>query len=366
MNGTICGKCTDEKRLEETMRWLCRAQDATMGGGVSGGFSLEKGWTPPYPETTGYIIPTFFNYAKITGDETYRTRAIAMGDWELEIQLPSGGVRGGIGLKDAPIVFDTGQVILGWTSLFAETGESKYRDAATRAADWLAKIQDPDGKWSKHEFLGHLHAYNSRVAWSLAKAHALTSDEKYLDAARRNISWTLSLVGNNGWIEHMSFNPKDNPFTHTIAYTLRGLFETSQYLDESIKAQAISAVEGASSQIIGIHRLDRTDGCRVFLPGQLNRNWKSWSRYSCMTGNAQFAILFLKLYDIFKDEKYRMSALNLIDSVGDTQNLVSEEDGIRGAIPGSHPLGGKYQSNTYPNWAAKFFADALMLKNESR
>lgn len=350
------------KHLESAMQWLCRAQDASGGRGVSGGYSPENGWKPPYPETTGYIIPTFLNYSKMTGDVKYRARAITMGDWELEIQHPSGGVRGGIGLKEEPIVFDTGQVILGWTSLFHETGDSKYRDAAIRAADWLVSIQDADGKWSRHEFLGHLHAYNTRVAWPLAKVHAMTGDGKYLAAAEKNISWALSLVGKNGWIGHMSFTPKDPPFTHTVAYTLRGLYETSQYLDGDICDQALSAVKKASSQIITQHRLDRTDGCPIFLPGQLNPNWKSWSRYECVTGNAQFAILFQKLFESCRDAKYMQSAHNLIDSVCRTQDLDSPDEGIRGAIPGSHPFSGKYQKGTYPNWAAKFFADAVMLK----
>jgi len=130
------------------MDWLCRAQDVTGCGGVSGGYHYHDGWQPPYPETTGYIIPTFLRYAAFNGDESYIERAVRMGDWELEIQLPSGAVRGGIGTNDYPIVFNTGQVILGWTSLYGETKESRFLNAAIRAADWLLSIQDPDGKWS--------------------------------------------------------------------------------------------------------------------------------------------------------------------------------------------------------------------------
>ena len=45
---------------------------------------------------------------------------------------------GGIGLNDYPIVFNTGQVILGWTALYRATGEERFLQAASRAADWLA------------------------------------------------------------------------------------------------------------------------------------------------------------------------------------------------------------------------------------
>jgi hypothetical protein len=52
--------------LGEAMSWLCRAQDAGGDGGVSRSYALRhmrahgrRGWLASYPETTGYIIPTF-------------------------------------------------------------------------------------------------------------------------------------------------------------------------------------------------------------------------------------------------------------------------------------------------------------------
>ena len=35
---------------------------------------------------------------------------------------------------------------------------------------------------------------------------------------------------------------------------------------------------------------------------------------------------------------------------------------IRGGIAGAYPIWGGYERLGYPNWAAKFFADALMLQ----
>jgi hypothetical protein len=34
---------------------------------------------------------------------------------------------------------------------------------------------------------------------------------------------------------------------------------------------------------------------------------------------------------------------------------------VRGGIAGSAPIWGDYSRFEYPNWAAKFFADALMM-----
>jgi hypothetical protein len=36
-----------------------------------------------------------------------------------------------------------------------------------------------------------------------------------------------------------------------------------------------------------------------------------------------------------------------------------------GAIKGSHPIWGGYDPFRYPNWAAKFFADALMASGDA-
>lgn len=45
-----------------------------------------------------------------------------------------------------------------------------------------------------------------------------------------------------------------------------------------------------------------------------------------------------------------------------TQNLKSLNSGIRGGIPGAFPIYGWYAPFSFPNWAAKFFVDSLMLE----
>ena len=44
------------------------------------------------------------------------------------------------------------------------------------------------------------------------------------------------------------------------------------------------------------------------------------------------------------------------------QDLAHADPGVRGALKGSHPINGDYMTWRYPNWAAKFFMDALMLE----
>ncbi|MBI4581897.1 MAG: hypothetical protein HY718_19525, partial [Planctomycetes bacterium] len=94
---------SDDEHLRATMAWLCRAHDVCGGRGVSSGYSWLIGWQEPYPETTGYIIPTFLDCAELTGQPEFVDRARRMAGWEIEIQRPDGGVRGGIGVNDYPI-----------------------------------------------------------------------------------------------------------------------------------------------------------------------------------------------------------------------------------------------------------------------
>src|SRR5438552_8027313 len=121
---------SSRRHLEAAIQWICRAHDQCGGKGVSLGFSLLHGWFPPYPETTGYIIPTLFDYAQLTGRDEYRSRAIRMADWEIEIQLPTGAVVGSIfrgpDHEAKPVAFNTGQVILGWTRAYIDTTREQY------------------------------------------------------------------------------------------------------------------------------------------------------------------------------------------------------------------------------------------------
>lgn len=376
---------TDDVHLRSAMDWLCRAHDATGGKGMSSGYSWLDGWQDPYPETTGYVIPTFLNYARISGNQQYVERARRMADWEIEIQLATGAVRGGIGVNSYPIVFNTGQVILGWTAMYRHTSDTRYLYAARRAADWLVDIQDDDGKWSKHTFNSMPHAYHSRVAWPILEVYALTKDAKYRQAAEQHVRWVLSLANENGWFREMGFKRDELPFTHTIAYSLRGLLECARLLDGDVVKCINDAVLKACERILIRYECRKNDprGMPHYLPGTLDENWKSADRYSCLTGNVQLAIIFLKLFQngtlapppplsgeantslSTGDPRFANAALKLIDQVKATQPLRALNPSVRGAVAGSYPIWGKYIRFGYPNWATKFLADAIMLSQQT-
>lgn len=353
------------EHLDETIKWLCRAQDNSKTGGVCGGYSIIEGWLAPYPETTGYIVPTFYDYAEFSGEENLRTRARQLADWEIEVQMPNGAVQAGLfrgkNAEQKPAVFNTGQVILGWCRAYLETRDEKYLAAAKRAGDWLIENQAADGAWrvASSETETSVHAYDVRTAWSLLEIYDITNEKKYLESATKKLEWVLSQQRDNGWFaENAFFVSADKwtvPPTHTIAYVMEGLQESFRITNDERYLQATLKTA---------EKLLRTYELRKFMAGEFDENWKTSATYSCLTGNAQIAGVWLKLFQMTGDTRFLNAALKLNDYTKSAQNISSIHGGIRGGIKGSQPIFGRYTPFIYINWGAKFFADTLLLEEK--
>ncbi|MEP7185976.1 MAG: hypothetical protein ABI767_09070 [Rhodanobacter sp.] len=348
--------------LQAAAEWLARAQDASGCGGVSAAYDATKRqWTGAYPETTGYIIPTFFRYAEFSGNDEYRQRAVHMAEWESDIQLPEGGVRAGTmdATKIEPTIFNTGQVLFGWLAAWQQTQNVRFRDSLVRAADWLVDAQDPDGAWRRFAspFATHpLNTYNTRVAFGLAQAGRELKEPRYVEAALRNVEWALTQMHSNGWLENNDLEDNERPLTHTIAYATRGILEVG------LIAANGSFVDTAARVARAVAQSQRGDGA---LPGRLDASWRAASRWTCVTGNAQMAIIWQRLAAETGDHTWMPAAENAIRFNLSIQDLTATDEGVRGGMPGSHPRSGDYMKHRYPNWAAKFFMDALMLQLEA-
>lgn len=353
----------DEIHLDEAIKWLCRAQDACNGKGVSAAYYLEDGWDVAYPETSGYILSTLLTYSNLysnlSGKSDLIERAIMIGDWEIEIQTPEGAVVSSQKSMNKR-VFNTGQVMLGWMDLFENTGTEKYLDAAKRAGDWLLSFQENDGTWKLNTHCG-ARTYHSRVDWALLKLEKLTGKSDYGDAAIKNLNWVLSNANNRGWFNQCGFYDY-HPITHVIDYTLRGLLESYLCSERCLELKILPVLIRSAKELSSIVQNCKIRGVEGLIPTSFDENWQSQDKSSCLTGNSQLACFMYRLYQVTKDEQLIISADSLCQAIKCTQNLSSQISGIRGAIAGSFPLWEGYAVNSYPNWATKFFADALMLK----
>ena len=347
--------------LRAALAWLERAQDATPDDGFSRGFSLTynpyfkgRGWQASYPETTGYIIPTLYSAAQYLGDESWAERATRAAYWEIELQLENGAVQGGVvGQRRSPAIFNTGQVIFGWLAALQHTQDSAFERATRRAADFLTSVES-DGSWSQgnSQFARKdATAYNARAAWALAEAGVVLREQHYLDAAERILLKVAHSQSGNGWFPDCCLNDPDRPLLHTIAYTIRGLLEGGRVLGNEALWQA--GTHAASALLSRVNN-------EGWMPGRFAADWSAAAGWSCLTGQAQMANNWMRLFEIDGDRKWLKPVPGVMRFLKQHQSLTTPIDGLRGGLPGSAPLSGEYGRYEVLNWATKYLADALM------
>jgi hypothetical protein len=339
--------------LRAAEEWLKRAHDQAPDDGVSYGYAIRGGWRPSYRETSGYIATTFFQLARDHANPDYKERALRICRWLLSVQNKDGSFANPR-YGDDGIVFDTGQDLFGLVRAFEETGEADFKIGALRAANWLVDIADDAGHWTRNEHLNTPHVYNTRTAWAVLRMNQVEYGAERERVARANLDWAVSEQQPSGFFAECAFERGVPPFTHTIAYATRGLFESGLLLDNDRYTDAAQRCADAA-----IERL-HPDG---FLPGQFTIDGSPAASYCCLTGNCQFSIVWAKLFDRTGNEKYRQAVIRALDYVMSCQDVGSADLDIRGAIKGSQPIWGRYAPFSFPNWPAKFFVDAMVLRS---
>ncbi len=353
-----------EERLDAAVNWLSTAQNATDDDGVSLGYFPLSGqgrWRPSYPETTGYIITSLLNYAREFECEDIASAALNMADWEIEVQMMSGAVQGGavcLPGQQTAAAFNTGMVADGWMSAYEYTGDQAYLDAALRASRFLADDLDESGFFRTNgDFVrgGEVKTYTCLCAWAMYRA-ALAADDSFLrDSAIRSIEAALCQRNELGWFKNNCLTDSHAPLTHTIGYALQGIFEVG------VLAARKDFVEAAKDSLAGALSSLQHNG---YLSARLDSEWKPQADYVCLTGSAQLAILCFRFAEQFNATDFLEAGHKLTSFVKATQLLVSTNESMVGAIAGSYPILGEYMVGGYPNWATKYFIDALMLQRK--
>lgn len=365
LRGFPSKKGQDELHLKKVMEWLEASCEKGRGGSRSH-YDLFKGkWLHPFPETTGYIIPTLYDYAAFSGEKRFSELAARLADWLGEVQLENGGCMQGSydprKGKTAAVVFNTGQNIFGFLRAFQETGNKKHLGSAVRAGDFLVNSTDKNGIWDKNLLRGLKHTINSRVSWALLDLHRKLKKSDYERVAIANLDWTVAQQTENGWFRHGTSQPGGLPNTHFLSYTCEGLLQSYRILK---KEAYLHAAEKTARRLRDIF----TE--RGMLFAFWDENWHNhgkylrWTpgRFVCLTGCAQIATVWMWLFEETKDPVWLDAAFKMLNHLKALQDIRSANEGIRGGIKGSFPVYGSYSAFKYPNWAAKFFADALLLK----
>lgn len=132
----------------KTIDWV-KTLESTTGG------ILDRPGGSPYPEVSGYLVPTLFDHGE--GELAGR-----IAEWLLTVQRPDGSFPDQKGISRA---FDTSACMEGLERAFVELNDSKYEQAARRAGDWIRKLEGEDGSIITLPGHDHSHMYTMRASW---------------------------------------------------------------------------------------------------------------------------------------------------------------------------------------------------------
>ncbi len=266
----------------------------------------------PYPEVTGYYIPTLYQWNELALARSW-TR------WLLSIQLPSGAFPAPDGM---PYTFDTGQVMRGLIAALDDVSGTEV--ALRRACDWVVAQVNEDGRlttpttelWT--DIASDLiHTY---VLPPLAEAGRKLGVKAYEDTARFVL----------GYYKRQHDLVPFNRLSHFHAYAMEALVELGEW---ELAKQGMA--EAARHQ---------TRNGRV--PAYPNVGWV------CSTGLAQYAVIWYNL----GDKRRADSAIRYLEQIQNPS----------GGFYGSYGPGANYIPKAEISWAVKYFLDAYHLKLQGK
>lgn len=291
--------------LQKAKQWI---YENSIDGGIIHSSSLRM----PYPEVTGYFIPSLLKWGEIDLAKSY-------GDWLISIQTTEGG------WQDTSLqtlyTFDTGQILKGMYELIS-FGQ-KYEDSFLKGCDWLLTQIDGQGRIhtpTTEHFSGigseYIHLY---AIEPLKYAGDKYGRQDYLDAVARAVQHYLS---QNDLIDFKFLS-------HFHAYVVEALIDLEQ---EDRARQALRDLE---------LNYQKSNGS---IPAYHNVRWV------CLTALFQYALCYYKLGELEKGNK-------LFDFALSKQNKT-------GGFYGGSGWFVTYFKNTEISWPVKYFLDALYWRKQ--
>lgn len=289
---------------EKAMEWFKQHMVADKG------IIVHTRQPVPYPEVTGYFIPTLYQWNE---PELARTCT----KWLLSIQLPDGSFPAPDG---TPYSFDTAQIMRGLCA--AMNDMDGIETPLRRACDWLVTQIDAEGRlttpstelWSDiANDLIHIYALPP-----LVEAGNLLGIPEYVEAANFVLSY----------YKRQEDLVPFNRLSHFHAYAMEALCELEE-------------LEMARRGMADVEKCQRPNGG---VPAYPNVDW------ICSTGIAQYAIVWYHLGDRARAD----SAIRYLEKI---QNK-------SGGFFGSYGKGAQYISGGEISWAVKYFLDAWSLKRQ--
>ena len=284
--------------------------------GIINNTSLRR----PYPEVTGYYIPSLLRWG-------YREMAISYAKWLCSIQKEDGSW---YDTEDtAPYVFDTAQILKGLIATRELLPEVDGH--IRRGCEWILGNMRPNGRlttptqdaWGDARTCSELiHVY---CLSPLMDAGRIFGETRYEEAAQKILSYYVE--------NHREEMENFSLLSHFYAYVMEGLIDMGR---EDIARKGME----------NLAAYQKEDGS---VPGYCDVNW------ICSTGLFQLALVWFRLGNAEHGNKAFSYACKL-------QN---ESGGWYGSY--LHPDFPNEQNDYFPvteiSWANKYFLDALYWKN---
>lgn len=333
--------------------WLLNAQSHSPDGGFPT-LSMGKGFGSSYPETSGYILETLINWHCISPSVQLEQSIQKTVNWLLEIQHPDGGWQSGyVDQNKPPVVFNTAQVMRGLITMYKKNNDQVIADSLDKAAQWIVDVQESPGVWARHNYLGHARVYDTYVDAPLMRWGLERKNADVIEAANKNIRWVMKKQQSNGWFADADNTIKHNhqPILHTIAYTVDGLLEFAELSDE----EDVFISGKITADILALRMIaDKR------LPGRFDERWRG-AEAAIPTGYAQMVVAWRRIHDRVPQQKTWLQAIDLTCAyLMHMQWKDTDMPHLDGAVSGSYPFWGKYEPFRCPNWAVKYFIDAMM------
>lgn len=351
-----------EEALDNTIEWILNSFAVNGDGGSSAYYSLATGWKASYPETTGYIIPTLYDYYRYSNDENVLQIAKNAADWLLSIQSSEGGWQGlQVDVNYSLRVFNSGMILDGLIATYKNTNNSKYLEAGIRGAKWVVSKMDNKGFFSDNNVYGG-GAFDTLVLAGVLMVLQYMEDNDEKVFILNKVKFSLEVHGalqkENGSWGNCKCHVKSTMLLHHIAYTLDGLIICSDIIgnEKYYKKAKITA-----RKLLSIFEVHGELASFYYLNWEPYKDIKNNKNSICLTGYAQISIVFQKIYRKENDLRYLNAALKINDILNRITNFNSKNKGLKYGVPGSYPIYGDYQKYQLVNWAAKYFAESLLL-----
>ena len=323
--------------LRSAAEWIARSWSASGETGAAAYYSAllprraKRRWAAPYPETTGYIVPTLIECSHMLGDNRYAEIAIRMADWLVQLQAGDGSYPAGLqnGTSQPPSTFNTAQILKGLLAAYERSLDVRYLQSALKAATWLADTQDRDGAWRKYSLNpGFSPSYYSEICWPMLSVYRVTGASRFREGAIQGLRFICNRQKNNGAISGWGFDEHGKAFTHTIGYTIRGLLESALLLEQGGEAFWECGVRSATA----LQQLYAADG---MLAGRYSENWRPSKSFECITGSCQIALCWYVIYENTQADQFAVSARSIVKQVDRKSTRLNSSHYSRSRMPSS-------------------------------